>query len=128
MDLAASVMVDILFNPLPLRLIYHLENPVRQDWQGVIATLVNVLGLSSDSVVPMEEWLALIASDRSKESPAQALLDFFTQDFVRMSDGSIILETTATRAASTTLRKMSRVSEETILAYVNYWRSIHLLK
>ncbi|KAF7674573.1 hypothetical protein GT037_007333 [Alternaria burnsii] len=127
-DSGAAILAELLFQPLPLQLVYHLENHVRQSWQDVIAVLVSRLGLPERSIIPMNEWLKLVECGPGENNPAQSLLDFFSDDFVKMSDGSIMLDTAATRSVSPTLRKMLPITENDIAAYVEYWQSIGLLK
>ncbi|KAH3971921.1 hypothetical protein HBI24_172510 [Parastagonospora nodorum] len=126
-DSCAAVLAEVMFHSLPLELVYHLENPIRQSWQDFAAVLVRRLGLPKESIVPMDNWLKLVDCGPSEGNPAQGLLDFFTNDFVKMSDGSIVLDTAITRSVSPTLRKMSQITESDIAAYVEYWRSVGLL-
>ncbi|KAL1798233.1 hypothetical protein ACET3X_002270 [Alternaria dauci] len=127
-DSGAAALAELMFHPLPLHLVYHLENHVRQSWQDVVAVLVEKLGLPQHSIVPMNDWLKLVECGPSEGNPAQSLLDFFSNDFVKMSDGSIMLDTANTRGVSPTLRKMSPISEDDIAAYIEYWRSVGLLR
>jgi hypothetical protein len=126
-DLAASSLADILFGHNSLQLVYHLENPNRQSWPDMILTLRKVLHLSEDSVIAMDDWLALITSVPDADNPAKLLADFFERDFIKMSCGSIILETVASQASSATLRDVKPVNESSIGAYIAYWRSLSLL-
>jgi hypothetical protein len=116
-----------MFHCRPLQLVYHLENHIRQSWQDVTAVVVRSLGLPERSVVPMEDWLKFVESGPDEGNPAQGLLDFFRNDFIKMSNGSIVLDTTITRSVSPTLRKMAPISERDIAGYVEYWRSVGLL-
>jgi hypothetical protein len=126
-DSCAAVLAEVMFHSLPLELVYHLENPIRQSWQDVAAVLVRRLGLPKESIVPMDKWLKLVDCGPSEGNPAQGLLDFFTNDFVKMSDGSIVLDMAITRSVSPTLRKMPPITESDIAAYIKYWRSVGLL-
>lgn len=126
-DSCAAVLAEVMFHPLPLELVYHLENPIRQSWQDVAAVLVRRLGLPQESIVPIDAWLKLVDCGPSEGNPAQGLLDFFSDDFVKMSDGSIVLDTAITQSVSPTLRKMSPISESDIAAYIEHWQSVGLL-
>jgi hypothetical protein len=126
-DSGATVLAELMFHPLPLQLVYHLENHIRQSWQDVAVVLVRRLGLPERSIVPMDDWLKLVECGSSEGNPAQGLLDFFSNDFIKMSDGSIMLDTAITRSVSPTLRRMSPISENDIAAYIEYWRSVGLL-
>jgi hypothetical protein len=126
-DSGAAVLAELMFHSLPLQLVYHLKNPIRQSWQDVATVLVRRLGLPKRSIIPMDDWLKLVECGPSEGNPAQGLLDFFRNDFIKISDGSIMLDTAITRSVSPTLRKMSPISENDIAAYIENWRSAGLL-
>jgi len=126
-DSCATVLAEVMFHSLPLKLVYHLENPVRQSWQDVAAVLIRRLGLPEESIVPMDAWLELVDCGPSESNPAQGLLDFFSDGFVKMSDGSIVLDTAITRSVSPTLRRMTPIGENDIAAYIEHWQSVGLL-
>lgn len=127
-DSAACVVAEILLNPLPLRRIYHLENPVRQDWQEVVRLMSSELRIPSPSIIPLEDWLDLVASVTGSGNPASSLVQFLRNDFAKMSCGSLILDTFVSRNASVTLSNMTSVEERTIKGYTSYWRRVKHIK
>ncbi|KAL2812958.1 hypothetical protein BJX63DRAFT_432247 [Aspergillus granulosus] len=125
-DLAASVINEILLSPTPLDLIYHLENPVRQSWHDVLQILSAELGISQ--ALPMDQWLERVWNTPVENNPAKILYDFFANDFVRMACGEVIMGTENVRRVSKTLRDMDVVLPCTVGDYVKYWKGIGLLK
>lgn len=127
-DSAARAVGEILLQDKKLELVYHLENPVRQSWRHVVALLSRELDIPSSSVIPLDQWLTHISSVSGPENPAASLIDFLKEDFLKMSCGSVVLDTSASRNASQTLAFMGPVEDDSIQAYVRYWKSINLLR
>ncbi|GKZ23559.1 putative NRPS-like protein biosynthetic cluster [Aspergillus brasiliensis] len=121
-DTTAAVLLEILFHPAPLRLVYHLENPIRQSWQDVLDVLAVELGISRTSVRPLKEWLELVEGSGDDGNSAKDLVGFLRYEFERMSCGGVVLGTEGTRGVSPTLRRVGAVSDETIRGYVRYWK------
>ncbi|OJJ68589.1 hypothetical protein ASPBRDRAFT_658998 [Aspergillus brasiliensis CBS 101740] len=121
-DTTAAVLLDILFHPAPLRLVYHLENPIRQSWQDVLDVLAVELGIPRSSTRPLKEWIELIEGSGDNGNPAKDLVDFLRCEFERMSCGGVVLGTEGTREVSPTLRRVGAVSDGTIRGYVRYWK------
>ncbi|KAK1635917.1 hypothetical protein BDP81DRAFT_450746 [Colletotrichum phormii] len=126
-DLAAEALAEILFHQEPSRAVYHLENPVRQSWEEVVRLLSEELRISSSSIVPLETWLNLMETMPGPGNPAAGLARFLREDFVKMSCGLVVLDTSNSRNASSTMANMTSVGESSIKAYVSYWKSIKLL-
>lgn len=127
-DSAAQALREILFHREPLQLVYHLENPVRQSWEHAVNLLSKELQIPSSSIVPLDRWLDHVASAPGPENPAANLIHFLRSDFRKMSCGSVILDTSASRSVSRTMAYMDPVGDDSVRAYVNYWKSIKLLK
>ncbi|ETS86536.1 hypothetical protein PFICI_00364 [Pestalotiopsis fici W106-1] len=125
-DSAAKAITEILFDDQPLRPVYHLENPMRQNWEDVIRLLSEELQISSSSTVSIEEWLSLVESADEDNNPARGLVHFLAEDFIKMSCGSVVLDTTTSRDRSPTLAGSRSVQEEKIKAYISYWKKIQL--
>ena len=126
-DTAAAALSDILFDKAPLQLVYHLENPIRQSWQDVVLVLAEELKIGTDNIVPLETWLEAVASAPDTNNPAKALSVFFKDEFVKMSSGSLVLDTSVARKSSPTLRGTGTVGATTIQGYISYWRKIGIL-
>lgn len=129
-DSAAAAAAEILLgndsSHGSMRLVYHLENPVRQWWQDVVAALCKELQI--DSIVPFEEWLDLVATADDVANPAKKLVDFFSAHFNQMALGELVLDTVAAQGASATLAGMRAVDSSYLQAYISYWRSLGVLK
>jgi hypothetical protein len=126
-DSAGQALSEILFHGEPLKLVYHLENPMRQSWEHTVTLLSEELQIPSSSIVPLDQWLDHVQSAPRPENPAANLIHFLRNDFLKMSCGSVILDTGASRSVSQTMAHMDQVGDDSIRAYVNYWKSIKLL-
>ncbi|KAI0539689.1 hypothetical protein GGR58DRAFT_524098 [Xylaria digitata] len=126
-DSLAAALADIVLDEQSLRLVYHLENPVRQSWQEMVAIITKELDIPLSSVIPFEEWLEIISSLPEQGNPARELAGFLKANFRRMSCGEVILDTSVSRSASPTMRRIQPVGDDQVKAYVKYWRSIGAL-
>ena len=126
-DSVAGTLADLLFvrNPCP---VYNVDNPVRQQWENTVAVIARALDLPREkAVVPFDQWVALVragptAGLTEKENPATRLVEFLDKDFLRMSCGGILLDTTKAREHSATLRAVGPITQFEILRYFEYWR------
>ena len=126
-DNAALCLIDLLLSPGPMEMMYHVENPIRQSWHDTLDVFASKLNLPGSGYLPFDEWLKEVFAVDSERNPVKNLADFFGQDFERMSSGSLILGTERARNASSTLRKSTAVSKETIQLYVDQWRAVGFL-
>ncbi|KAL9095877.1 MAG: hypothetical protein Q9165_001874 [Trypethelium subeluteriae] len=127
-DAAAKALSEILFDHRPLQLVYHLENPVRQGWEEAVKLISRELNIPNSSIIPLQRWLDLVASAPGLDNPASSLINFLRNDFLKMSCGSMVLDTSSSRSVSSTMANMGPVEEHTIKAYLSYWSRIKLLK
>jgi hypothetical protein len=116
-----------------MELVYHLENPARQPWQQVLASLAPMLGIGIGDTLPFSEWITRIesygiAKKSDAANPAHSLLDFFEADFERMASGDVNLDTKNSLAASPSLRSAKAISEQLLVAYVDHWQRVGFLK
>lgn len=134
-DDMAATLVDILLQPEGVRLhhIYHIENPVRQPWADMIATLAKALDYPD--VIPFGEWVRRVRewpvkTDNGAEgaNPAYLLTDFLDDNFTRMSCGGLLMGTANAREHSSTLANVGPVTEATTRLYVSKWRETGFLK
>ncbi|KAL2018290.1 hypothetical protein VTK56DRAFT_994 [Thermocarpiscus australiensis] len=118
-DRAARVLVDIVCHGDELKTaVLHLENPVRQPANDVMAIVAYELGLRGPRcLLPYAEWLRRARSTGSIDS----LEDFFERHFQRLALGNIILDTTESRRISETLRRSSGLGRDLIAKYVRDW-------
>ncbi|KAK2608172.1 hypothetical protein N8I77_006797 [Diaporthe amygdali] len=128
-DVAARSMVELLFSSGPMKLAYHVENPIRQDWMAVMSEIAKELGHKPSCFVEFEEWTRLINQRGSTDNDSDSglLTDFLGKEFQHMSDGDIVLDTSRARKVSKILRNAQSVSSQTIAKYVQAWREVGLL-
>ena len=86
------------------------------------------LQIPSSSIIPLQRWLDLVASAPGPGNPAASLTQFLRNDFLKMSCGSVVLDTSISRNVSSTMANMGPVGENSIRAYISYWRRMKLLK
>ena len=125
MDFAAETLSELLLSNEPNKMVYHLENPVRQSWHDALSLVAPELGLPKAGFVPFNEWLDRVCAAPDEGSdivPAKKLEDFFRIDFEHMACGSIVLDTKNTRDVSTALRKLTHVGGELLLSYIRQWK------
>ncbi|MCJ1378978.1 hypothetical protein MMC17_002077 [Xylographa soralifera] len=128
-DDVAETLVDLAFvdDPYP---IYNIDNPVRQQWQDMLPVLADVLDIPRDNIIPFEEWVDLVRNSPDvveKDNPASKLIDFLDSNFLRMSCGGLLLETTKAREHSKTLRAVGPVSADVTRKFVEYWKKTGFL-
>lgn len=79
-DDIASVVVDLALSSERLRLVYHVENPVRQSRSDALRIIGAELGVQT--LIPLEKWLSRVSDNEGRGnelSPASKLVDFFRQ-------------------------------------------------
>ena len=106
-------------------LVYHLENPIRQSWPEMCTVIEHNLSLQTLQRMPFGDWLTKVAASNNA---SQDLLHFFENHFLHMSSGSVILDTTRARKASSTLRSTGSVGISTIDIYLDHWRRTGFLE
>ncbi|KAL3470340.1 hypothetical protein BJX99DRAFT_267530 [Aspergillus californicus] len=119
---AADSAIELLMASAPAKLIYHIENPVRQSWHNLLVIIATELKISQ--TLPMEQWLERVWNATDERNPAKKLHSFFARDFIRMASGEVIMGTDLARRDSATLRDMDVVQEDVVRRYVQYWKSI----
>jgi hypothetical protein len=120
---AAKVVVELLFQQGPSKsAFYHIENPIRQSNQDLAVILQHELGLTGP-LLPFDVWLSRVRDT----GDAKELLEFFENDFERLSGGTISLDTRVARLGSPTLKRTSGVKKELIVKYVENWKAMGFL-
>lgn len=131
MNDVAGTLGDLLLGDQPAYPIYHIENPIRQAWPEMISILSDALEIPRENLVTYHEWLRRIRqfppSLAVSENPASRLSDFFETDFLRMSCGGLILDTTHSREHSATLRRCGAIDRVLVLGYVRTWKETGFL-
>lgn len=131
MDTDAAVLGDILLSDGPLRPVYHVENPVRQDWTPIMAIVAERLGHPPSAFVDYGDWLHLVRAHSAKKEnddpEVSMLMHFFENGFRHMSSGGVILDTSGAREKSSALRNADKVGEETVARYAQQWQQEGML-
>ncbi|CAG7970570.1 unnamed protein product [Penicillium salamii] len=127
-DVAAAVCDLLVHHSSPSYPVYHIDNPVRQPWCDVVSVLAEAIGVD---VVPFQQWLQRVRSCPSSvafENPAAKLIEFFEQDYTRMSCGGLLLDTTLACEHSESLRSVGPVSPDLVRKYIEAWKTAGVLK
>ncbi|KAI1804327.1 hypothetical protein F4811DRAFT_552992 [Daldinia bambusicola] len=134
-DQVAGTLVDLLFLPedkthYP---IYHVENPVRQQWKEMTSILANALHIPQEGIVSFAEWVQRVREHPRRvegpagENPAFLLIDFLDDNFFRMSCGGLLLDTTKAREHSITLANTGPVDEHVTRKFIQSWKNMGFL-
>ncbi|KAI1075860.1 hypothetical protein F5B20DRAFT_558202 [Whalleya microplaca] len=125
-DTCAAAICDILLATPAPDLVYHVENPVRQDWPSMLGQIAAELGFEREAFVSFDEWRRLAVAAATDH--VDLLMEFFAEHFLHMATGGVILDTARARQASETLRCAGPVETEVVKSYVREWKRIGLLK
>ncbi|KAL7626107.1 hypothetical protein AAE478_002877 [Parahypoxylon ruwenzoriense] len=134
-DEVAGTLVDLVFlsedkTHYP---IYHVDNPVRQPWKEMIPVLADALNVSSQDVIPFQEWVQRVRDHPRQvegpegENPAFLLIDFLDDNFLRMSCGGLLLDTIKVREHSKTLANAGPVSDRVTRLFIQSWKDTGFL-
>ncbi|OTB20766.1 hypothetical protein K445DRAFT_18037 [Daldinia sp. EC12] len=113
--------------------IYHVENPVRQQWKEMTPILANALNIPRESIIPFGEWVQRVREHPRKtegpegENPAFLLIDFLDDNFYRMSCGGLLLDTIKARKHSKTLANTGPVGEHIARRFIQSWKNTGFL-
>lgn len=83
------------------------------------------LSLPSSRRLPFTEWLGRVGA--VKEKPTE-LIDFLENNFLLVSTGGLVLDTARTRKVSRNLRSTNAIEVGKIELYLEFWKSVGLLK
>ncbi|KAE8369303.1 hypothetical protein BDV27DRAFT_153181 [Aspergillus caelatus] len=127
-DIAASLVELLVTDNTPYP-VYHLDNPVRQPWHDMIRILASELSIPTSNIVPFSEWIQRVRSfsGSREDNPAGMMADWLEENFVRMSCGGVLLETTRAREHSSTLAGVGPVTEEITRRYLHRWKECGFL-
>ena len=80
-------------------------------------------------LVGYSEWCARlrVLGNEPLKNLAYPLLSFFEKDFLRLSTGSVVLDTAIAIEESTAMATSRPVKRKLLLRYVTYWQSIGVL-
>jgi len=128
---AASAVTDYLFSK-GFQSTYHMENPSRQSWSGLLSLLSAILSDDSSRPLPkiaFGEWLNRVKGlgDDPERNPAYKIISFLEHDFVRMASGPVILGTSRAKQDSVTMVRSTAIDGRHLEEYVRYWKSVGAL-
>lgn len=129
-DVAGTAIDLVMANNVPYP-IYHIDNPVGQPWQEMIATLAGALDIPRNRVVPFPEWVNRVRHSPllpDTDNPAAMLIDFLELDFQRMSCGGLLMDVTKTKEHSQTLAKLGPVEADVARKYVQAWKDMGFMR
>nr|CAG8993142.1 Non reducing polyketide synthase [Penicillium sclerotiorum] len=108
-DHCAGVAADlVLYKDGPSYPIYHIDNPVGQEWKQMNPVLARVLDIPTDGIIPFKSWIKKVRTSPlipEAENPAArtGMVDFLSDNFERMSCGGLILGTEKAKEHSATM-------------------------
>lgn len=129
-DVAGTAIDLVMANNVPYP-IYHIDNPVGQPWQEMIATLADALDIPRNRVVPFPGWVNRVRHSPllpDTDNPAAMLIDFLELDFQRMSCGGLLMDVTKTKEYSQTLAKLGPVEADVARKYVQAWKDMGFMR
>ncbi|KAI0322463.1 hypothetical protein OF83DRAFT_1235553 [Amylostereum chailletii] len=130
-DRSADVLTELLLSKT-FRPIYHMENPSRQTWSGIIGMLATLLGGDFGPLpsLPYKEWLdrARALGEDPETNIALKIMDFLENDFEPMTQGDVILGTSGAKDDSRTLTRSTALDRRHMEEYVAYWRRVGALE
>jgi nucleoside-diphosphate-sugar epimerase len=118
MDVAARTVIDVTFDETNPAVVYHVENPVRQQWEELIPSLAKKLQLTNETPVPFAEWLKDVLACGAVPN----LENFFSGEFEKLSGGGLVLHSKQTQSVSPNLRDFGAVGPELLDLYLDSWR------
>ncbi|KAL3438034.1 hypothetical protein BDV09DRAFT_206002 [Aspergillus tetrazonus] len=110
--------------------VYHMDNPVGQDWQAMNPVLASALDIPSSNIIPFKRWISSVRRSplpMETENPAARLVDFLDDHFERMSCGGLVLDTSKAKEHSTTMGGVGPVGAELVRLYVQAWKDMGYL-
>ncbi|KAF8887098.1 hypothetical protein BD779DRAFT_1611593 [Infundibulicybe gibba] len=129
---AGDVITELLFSN-GFKPFYHMENPSRQSWSGLLNDLASILGGSPSTPVPLipfSDWLDRVRNlgDDPARNPAFKVLAFLENDFVRMAAGTVILRTATARLDSPTMVRSTSLDKQHLEEYIGYWKRVGVMQ
>lgn len=130
-DDVAGTLADLLKAEQPHQF-YHIDNPVRQQWNDMLPILADALNIPRMNIIPFEDWVGKVRNRMASgkpdtANPAAKLIDFLDDNFTRMSCGGLLLETKHTEEHSKTLRDVGPINSETVWKFISAWKETGFL-
>ena len=122
----ADTLTDLVLSDRTPHPIYHIDNPVGQQWRDVNNILSDTLRIPN--LVPFKQWLDLVRKAPQQDNPAALLADFLEDTYLRMACGGLVLDVKNTLEHSKSLAAVGPVSETVVRKYIHIWKEIGFLK
>ena len=97
----------------------------------MIQILAEALEVPKANIMPYEDWISRMKSfptSKASSNPAELIVDFLDEHFVRMSCGGLIMDTTHAREHSHTLAGQGPVGADLVQKYVDSWKEMGFLE
>ncbi|KAL4745839.1 hypothetical protein BDW72DRAFT_210967 [Aspergillus terricola var. indicus] len=110
--------------------VYHMDNPVGQDWQAMNPILASALEIPASNIIPFKSWISRVRRSplpMETENPAARLVDFLDDHFERMSCGGLVLDTSKAKEHSATMAEVGPVGADLARLYVQAWKGMGYL-
>ncbi|KAK3297385.1 uncharacterized protein B0H64DRAFT_457516 [Chaetomium fimeti] len=134
-DHCAAVMADLLkmgvVDAPDAYPVYHIDNPVGQQWKAMSPVLAAALDIPPHATIPFKSWIKRVRRSPllpDAENPAARLVDFLDGHFERMSCGGLILDTAKAKEHSQTMAKEGPVGADLARLYVAAWKKMDFLR
>nr|ALQ32772.1 putative polyketide synthase [Fusarium babinda] len=124
-DIADTLTDLVLSDNIPYP-VYHIDNPVGQQWRDVNTILSDTLRIPN--LVPFKTWLDMVRKAPQQDNPAALLADFLEDTYLRMACGGLVLDVKNTLEHSKSLSAVGPVSETVVRKYIHIWKEIGFLK
>ncbi|RBR03687.1 uncharacterized protein FIESC28_11725 [Fusarium coffeatum] len=122
----ADTLTDLALSDRVPHPIYHIDNPIGQQWRDVNNILSDTLRIPN--LVPFKQWLDLVRKAPQQDNPAALLADFLEDTYLRMACGGLALDVKNTLEHSKSLAAVGPVSETVVRKYIHIWKEIGFLK
>ncbi|KFZ17736.1 hypothetical protein V502_04427 [Pseudogymnoascus sp. VKM F-4520 (FW-2644)] len=129
-DDVAGTLADLILADNVAYPIYHIDNPQRQQWRDMIPVLADALDIPISNAIPFHEWVQRVRDFPKlveQNNPAALLIDFLDDNFIRMSCGGLLLDTSKSREHSRTLATVGPVTPDVAKKFVQSWKDMRFL-
>jgi thioester reductase-like protein len=130
-DLLARSIVELALDRPDLgntgAAVYHVVNPQRTTWKALLPTVARSLGPAQDvKIVSLLQWVKLLREsstsiEKSDDSPAVKIFDFFESLSVNKVSEPILLDTKRAVSASKTLASLDAVHGAWMEKWMQQW-------
>ncbi|ENH69483.1 Conidial yellow pigment biosynthesis polyketide synthase [Fusarium oxysporum f. sp. cubense race 1] len=122
----ADTLTDLILSDRTPYPIYHIDNPIGQQWRDVNNILSDALRIPNK--VPFKQWLDMVRKAPQQDNPAALLADFLEDTYLRMACGGLVLDVKHSLEHSKSLSAVGPVSETVVRKYIHIWKEIGFLK